>query len=118
MHYCVSFLVLQSYRRGRERAGYFALLLLSYGCLVTVKVLWFFLMVPCVGLQCVIVVFPDYAHFILFEYVRLWYEFGRSGCFLDTKEERNGDWPLVWFKDAVYFTSIHLIQLAHPNTHT
>ena len=28
-----------------------ALLLLSFGCLVTVNVLWFFLMVPWVGLQ-------------------------------------------------------------------
>ena len=40
-----------------------ALLLLSFGCLVTVNVLWLFLRV---GLQCVIVVFPDYAH-LLFE---------------------------------------------------
>ena len=32
-----------------------ALLLLSYGCLVAVNVLWLFLMVPCVGLLCVIV---------------------------------------------------------------
>ena len=37
-----------------------AVLLLSYRCLVTVNVLWLFLMVPWVGLQCVIVVFPDY----------------------------------------------------------
>ena len=32
------------------------LLLLSYGCLVTVNVLWLLLTVPWVGLQCVIVV--------------------------------------------------------------
>ena len=37
-----------------------AVLLLSYRCLVTVNVLWLFLMVPWVGLQCVIVVFPDH----------------------------------------------------------
>ena len=37
-----------------------ALLLLSYGCLVTVNFLWLFLTVPLVGLQCVIVVFPDH----------------------------------------------------------
>ena len=36
------------------------LLLLSYGCLVTVNLLWLFLKVPWVGLQCVIVVFPDH----------------------------------------------------------
>ena len=36
-----------------------ALLLLSYRCIVTIYVLWLFLMVPWVGLQCVSVVFPD-----------------------------------------------------------
>ena len=41
-----------------------ALLLLSYGCLVTVNVLWLFLTVPWVGLQRVIVVFPDYTHLL------------------------------------------------------
>ena len=39
-----------------------ALLLLSFGCLVTVNVLWLFLTVPWVGLQFVIVVFPDHTH--------------------------------------------------------
>ena len=34
-----------------------ALLLLSYRCIVTINVLWLFLMVPWVGLQNVIVVF-------------------------------------------------------------
>ena len=38
------------------------LLLLSYRCLVTVNVMWLFLMVPWVGLRCVIVVFPDHTH--------------------------------------------------------
>ena len=40
-----------------------ALLLLSFGCLVIIIVLWLFLTVPWVGLQCVIVVFPDHTHF-------------------------------------------------------
>ena len=40
------------------------LLLLSYICLVTANVLWLFLIVPWVGLQCVIVVFPDHTHFL------------------------------------------------------
>ena len=31
-------------------------------CIVTVNVLWLFLTVPWVALQCVIVVFPDYTH--------------------------------------------------------
>ena len=36
-----------------------ALLLLSYRCIVTINVLWLFLTVSWVVLQCVIVVFPD-----------------------------------------------------------
>ena len=39
-----------------------ALLLLSYGCLVTVNVLRLFFVVPWVGLRFVIVVFPDHTH--------------------------------------------------------
>ena len=42
------------------------LLLLSFGCLVTVYVMWLFLTVTWVGLQCMIVVFPDRAN-LLFE---------------------------------------------------
>ena len=40
-----------------------ALLLLFFGCLVIVVVLWLFLTVSSVGLQCVIVVFPDHTYF-------------------------------------------------------
>ena len=40
------------------------LLLLSYRCIVTINVLWLFLTVPWVGLQCVIVVFPDHTHLL------------------------------------------------------
>ena len=43
-------------KRNRKLA---ALLLLSYRCIVTINVLWLFLTVPWVVLQCVIVVFPD-----------------------------------------------------------
>ena len=39
-----------------------ALLYLSSKCLVTVSVLWLFLSVLWVSLQCVIVVFPDHTH--------------------------------------------------------
>ena len=39
-----------------------ALLCLSSWCFVIVIVLWLFLTVPWVGLQCVIVVFPDHTH--------------------------------------------------------
>ena len=41
-----------------------ALLLLSYKCFVTINVLWLFLTVPWVGLQCVIEVFPDHTHLL------------------------------------------------------
>ena len=43
-----------------------ALLLMSYRCIVTINVLWLFLMVPWVGLQCVIVVFPDHTHLLFY----------------------------------------------------
>ena len=60
MHYFVSFLVLQSFDK-EERDGCFALIVL---CLVTVNVLWLFPAGPWVGLQCVIVVFPDHVYLI------------------------------------------------------
>ena len=41
-----------------------ALLLLSLGCLDTVNVLWLFITVLWVGLQCVIVVFPDHTRLL------------------------------------------------------
>ena len=37
-----------------------ALLLLSNRCIVTIYVLWLFLVVPWIGLQYVIMVFPDH----------------------------------------------------------
>ena len=43
-----------------------ALLLLTYRCIFTTKILWLFLAEPWVGIQCVIVVFPDHTH-LLFE---------------------------------------------------
>ena len=43
-----------------------ALLLLSCRCSVTINVPWLFLKVPCIGLQYVIVVFPNHTH-LLFE---------------------------------------------------
>ena len=41
-----------------RKRGLFALLLLSFGCLVTVNV-WLFFTLPWVGLHCMIVVFPE-----------------------------------------------------------
>ena len=61
MHYYVSFFSFAIIlKRKRELAG---LRLLSYGCLVTVNVPWLCLTVPWIGLQYVIVVFPDHTHF-------------------------------------------------------
>ena len=47
----------------KRKRGLVALLLISHGCPDTVDVLWLFLTVSWVGLQCVIVVFPDHTHF-------------------------------------------------------
>ena len=62
---CVLLCVLSSFAiilmRKRELV---ALLLLSSRCLVTLSVPWLFLIVPFVGLQCVIVVFPDHTHLL------------------------------------------------------
>ena len=41
-----------------------ALLSLSYRGIVTMHVLWLFLTVPWIGLQYVIVVFPDHTHLL------------------------------------------------------
>ena len=41
-----------------------ALLLLSYRCIVTINVLWLFHTELWVGLQCVIVVFPNHIHLL------------------------------------------------------
>ena len=60
MHYYSSFAIIL--KRKRKLV---ALLLLSCGCIVTINVLWLFLTVPLVGLQCVIVVFPDYTHLLI-----------------------------------------------------
>ena len=47
--------------RKRKLVG---LLLLYYRCIVTLNVMWLFLAVPRVGLQYVIVVFPDFTHLL------------------------------------------------------
>ena len=60
MQNVLSVLVLQSSWWGRESW------LLYFNCLpdVALSVLWLFLTVPWVGLQCVIVVFPDHTHLL------------------------------------------------------
>ena len=50
-----------------------ALLLLSYRCIDTINVLWLFLTVPWVGLQFVIVVFPDHTHLLFDRTICIFY---------------------------------------------
>ena len=49
-----------------------ALLLLSNRCIGTVNILWLFLMAPWVGLQWVIVVFPDQTHLTFKDQCKKW----------------------------------------------
>ena len=48
-----------------------AFLLLSYRCNVTINVLWLFLTLPWVGLQCVIVVLPGHTHLLFYLFAGL-----------------------------------------------
>ena len=57
---CVHFSFAITLKRKRKLV---ALLLLSYRCIV-MDVVWLFLTVPWVGLQCVAVVFPDHTHLL------------------------------------------------------
>ena len=52
--------------------------LLSYRCIVTINVLWLFLTVSRVGLQCVIVVFPDHTYLLLLNFLHV----GICWCYL------------------------------------
>ena len=59
--------VLSSFKINLKRKRELVALLLSYyGCLVSVNILWLFLMVPLVCLHCVIVVFPDHTHLLFY----------------------------------------------------
>ena len=61
--FCVCLTLLSSFAiKMKWKRELVDLLLLSYGCLVTVNGLWLFLTVPWVGLQCVIMVLPDHTH--------------------------------------------------------
>ena len=51
------------FKRKRKQV---ALFLLSYRCLFTLNVMWLFLMVPWVGLRCVIVVFADHTNLLFY----------------------------------------------------
>ena len=65
MFCCASLCVISSFAIVlKEKRELVALLCLSSWYVVIVIVLWLFLMVPCFGLQYVILVFPDHAHFL------------------------------------------------------
>ena len=62
IHYFVSILVFAIILKSKRKL---VALLLSCICIITIAVLWLFLTVPWVGLQYVIVVFPDHTHFLI-----------------------------------------------------
>ena len=55
-------ILLAKFRYPKRKRKLVALPSLSYKCIVTIHVLWLFLTVPWVGLQCLIVVFPGHTH--------------------------------------------------------
>ena len=64
--FCYALLCVQSsfaiiLKRKRNQV---ALLSLSYRCVIAINAVLLFLTVPWVGLQCVIVVFPDHTHLL------------------------------------------------------
>ena len=63
MHFLVSFLVFAIILTRKRAAGCFTLLPSSS---LYVRVLWLFLKVPWVGLQCVVMVFSDHTHLTFF----------------------------------------------------
>ena len=65
MHYFVFILDCNHLEKEGKRV---ILLFLSYRCIITINVLWFFLTVPWVGLPSVIVIFPDHSHLLFIPY--------------------------------------------------
>ena len=55
----------------KRKGKLFALPLLSYRCIVTINSLWLFLTVSWVGLQYVIVVFPDHTHLLFAQFAKI-----------------------------------------------
>ena len=95
VHCFVSFLASQSSRWGRQSW------LLYFVCL-SVIVLWFFLAVPWVGLQCVIVLFPDHTHLFL---LRRWF----CCCVFIV---------LLFYKTDFVLPILHKCEESVPNPHT
>ena len=68
---------------------------------MTVSVLWLFLMVPWVGLQCVIMVFPDHIHMLFFiiqarsqaEARKLWLQHDQRLCYSLSEKKSIFNYP-------------------------
>ena len=67
-----------------EKIGCFALIVL---CLVTVNVLWLFLRVPWVVMQCVTVVSPDHTHLLLYRCTAVYIENIQTHVLLNLLDE-------------------------------
>ena len=67
--YFMSFLDLQLFLQVRES---WLIWFYCFECLVTINVPWLFLTVPWVGLQRVIVVFPDHTHLLFYHSRKLY----------------------------------------------
>ena len=69
-----------------------------YRRIVTINVLWLFLRVQCVGLQCMIVVFPDHTH-LLFTWKKSCNNEEKTGLRTSMeivfKPKVNQVWPMV-----------------------
>ena len=65
---CLCFVIHSSFAiiLKRKRKLVAVLLLSCILCIVTINVMWLFLTVPWVGLQCVTVVFPDHTHLLFY----------------------------------------------------
>ena len=82
------------------------LLLLSYGCLVTVNVLWIFLTVPWVGLQCVTVVF-------LIIHTSLFSRGFIMQFFVFVPVWSSSRWERVYFLHCLLCTCLCIIRINH-----
>ena len=103
MDYFVTFLVLQSSWRGRDS---WLLAFIVLQSLVTVNVLWIFLTVPLVYLQCLIaVVFPDHTH-LLFLYLA----YNEKRTFFTSKQPNNRSYPYI-ISSCIYHVQINLNKI-------
>ena len=75
---------------------------------VTVSVLWLFLIVPWVGAQCVIVIFPAHTHLLFFIFLMkgLWSALFKFIHLIDS----NSNGPVIIYYFVSYFSMIRSIR--------